>query len=162
MISTSSSERAVTVALRGPGLDRGKLAEEVARAEGVDAPPLLGDRDRAGEDEEELPADPAFPGQDFALGDADTLRQTGHLEELLPGATPELVHHVEQVDRGLTSKGRFHELIPSDPSIASARVASGRTTLNGAADNDVALPWRLAGEVSGHLTGEEPVPQLSF
>ena len=112
MMSTSRSDSAVTVAVRGPGFERGQLAEEVARAEGVHPPALLGHCHGAGENEEELPADPPLAHKDLALADLDPLGQADHLRQLGLRALAELVDGHQPLDGCLTPVGGYHAAHP--------------------------------------------------
>ena len=74
---------AVTVAVRGSVGDQRDLAEEVARAEGVDLLAALGDVGRALEDDEELAPAIALAHQLLAVGEVDLVGGGGDLLELV-------------------------------------------------------------------------------
>ena len=90
------------------GVHGRQLAEEFARAQGVDPAALLGHRHRAGEDQEELPADAPLAGQDLALADLDPFGQARHLSQLFLAALVQFVDGPEAFDHGLSSQGHSH------------------------------------------------------
>ena len=95
------------------GVHGGQLAEEVAGSQGVDPPALLGHRHRAGEDQEELPADPPFAGQHLTRAHLDPLGQLGHVLQLRLGAVPQQVNGFQPLDGRLCPHGGYHDLASS-------------------------------------------------
>ncbi len=102
-----------------PEVRRDHLAEETSRTERVDMTAALRNRHRAGEDHEELPADPALARQNLTLVDLDPLGQLGHLFELRPRQSPKLVHRPEPVNSPL--------MLPLRLPRCSTPLASGST-----------------------------------
>src|ERR1700722_16420578 len=84
----------------GHGLDGGQLAEVVPGVEDVDHPVGTGDRGRAVEDDEELPAEAAFPQDHLAGVDAEAFGDAGHLEQLLFRARGKPVHALQMTGPG--------------------------------------------------------------
>jgi hypothetical protein len=101
----------------------------------------LGDPDCAREDEEELPADPAFPGQDLPLAHPDALGEPHHMLQLLRGAAGELVDHLQ----------------PSTAVRTGERIWSGqyaRGSWQRRCSVVTAFPWEGKPRQSGHPTAQ--------